>query len=217
METAGRIFVECGTHRLEGVLTLSTSGDGALVCHPHPLYGGSMDNNVVLALEETYRIRGWTTLRFNFRGVGESTGTYGDGDGEAEDIVCAHRFMVQQGAQRIHLAGYSFGAWAALKACRLGVSPWSLALVSPPVNFLDFSDLPLPQCPTWIQLADGDAFAQPARVRSWLQAQKLPPNGVRVDLCTGSDHFYWGREQEIRRNLGTFLDALERADWEKNS
>jgi len=217
MATAEQVWVECGTHRLEGVLVRTPSGEGALVCHPHPLYGGSMDNNVVLALEETYRRRGWTTLRFNFRGVGQSTGTYGDGDGEAEDIMCARHFMLERDVQRIHLAGYSFGAWAALKACRLGFSPQSLALVSPPVNFLDFTDLPLPQCPAWILLADGDAFAEPARVRSWVQAQKVPEGRVRVELFTGADHFYWGREQEIRRALGTFLDALESSDSLKNS
>jgi len=217
MATAEKVFVACGTHRLEGVLCRTSSTNGALVCHPHPLYGGSMDNNVVLAVEETYRRRGWTTLRFNFRGVGESTGTYGDGDGEAEDILCAWHFMLECDVQNIHLAGYSFGAWAALKACRLGFSPQSLALVSPPVNFLDFSNLPLPQCPAWILLADGDTFAEPAQVRSWVQAQKVPQGRVRVELCSGADHFYWGREQEIRRTLGAFLDALERSDSEKNS
>ena len=217
MATAEQVWVQCGPHRLEGELVRTLSGEGALVCHPHPLYGGSMDNNVVLALEETYRRRGWTTLRFNFRGVGQSTGTYGDGDGEAEDILCARHFMLERDVQRIHLAGYSFGAWAALKACRLGFSPQSLALVSPPVNFLDFTDLPLPQCPAWILLADGDPFAEPARVRSWVQAQKVPEGRVRVELFTGADHFYWGREQEIRRALGTFLDALESSDSVKNS
>ncbi len=217
METAERVFVDCGSHRLEGELIRTPSEDGALVCHPHPLYGGSMDNNVVRALEETYRLRGWTTLRFNFRGVGESTGAYGDGDGEAEDILCARRFMLEREVKRIHLAGYSFGAWAALKACRLGFTPHSLALVSPPLNFLDFSDLSLPQCPAWVLVADEDAFAEPARVRTWLQAQKASQDPVRVDLCAGGDHFYWGREQEIRRSLGAFLNALERPESVQNS
>lgn len=217
MEGMERVFVDCGTHRLEGVMVRAQRGDGAVVCHPHPLYGGAMDNNVLLALEETYRLRRWTTLRFNFRGVGESTGSYGDGQGEAEDILYVSQFMHRQGVQRLHLAGYSFGAWAALKACRLGLSPQSLALVSPPVNFLNFSDLSLPQCPIWILVGDRDTFAEPARVRTWIAAQKLPDPPLRIDCCTGADHFYWGREHEIRRCLGTFLDSLAEAAAEKNS
>lgn len=212
-----RVLVDCGTHGLEAVMIRARSGDGVVVCHPHPLYGGTMDNNVVLALEETYRLRGWTTVRFNFRGVGESTGTYGHGDGEAEDVLCVLRFVRQHGMERIHLAGYSFGAWVALKACRLGFSPQSLALVSPPVNFLDFSELFLPPCPSWILMGDRDAFGEAARVRSWVDAHKTSPGRLRLDLCTGADHFYWGREQEIRRYLGAFLDSLGEAVAEKNS
>lgn len=217
METTERVFVDCGTHRLEGTLIRGRGGEGAVLCHPHPLYGGSMDNNVILALEETYRLRGWTTLRFNFRGVGESTGTYGDGDGEAEDLLYAVRFVEHQGADRIHVAGYSFGAWVALKACRMGSSPRSLALVSPPLNFLDFSGLSLPQCPTWILVGDRDAFADAGRVRSWVEAQRVVERPIQLDLCSGADHFYWGREQEIRRCLGTFLDSLKEFGPEKNS
>lgn len=217
MEGMERVFVDCGTHRLEGVMVRARSGDGAVVCHPHPLYGGAMDNNVVLAMEETYLSRGCTTLRFNLRGVGKSTGSYGDGDGEAEDILCVCRFILTQGVERLHLAGYSFGAWVALNACRLGLSPQSLALVSPPVNFLDFSNLFLPQCPTWILVGDRDAFAEPARVSSWVTGQKLPEGRFRVDCCAGADHFYWGREHEIRRYLGAFLDSLAEACAEKNS
>lgn len=210
-----RIDVHCTAHHLEGRLHRGLVTDGAVVCHPHPLYGGSMDNNVVLALEDTYRQRGWTTLRFNFRGVGQSTGVYEEGDGEAEDTLCVRRFLKEIGVERIHLAGYSFGAWVALKACRSGFVPESLALVSPPVNFLDFSGLSIPSCPTWVVVGDNDTFAEVARVRSWVEAQRAQGCRVQLDVCPGGDHFYWGREHEIRRLLGAFLTAFWGSD--KNS
>ncbi|ROQ92113.1 alpha/beta hydrolase [Desulfosoma caldarium] len=208
MASMEHVRIDCETHRLEAVVQWGSSKDGALIGHPHPLYGGSMDNNVVLALEAAYRDREWTTVRFNFRGVGASTGTYGHGDGEAKDMVCVQQWLKDLGVQSVHLAGYSFGAWVALKACRLGMTPHSLALVSPPINFLDFTDLSIPSCPTWVMVGDTDAFAEAHRVDAWAHAHRAQGNSVHVDLCPNADHFYWGREQEIRRCLGLFLDSL---------
>src|SRR6516162_8179534 len=97
----------------------STVKRGAVVCHPHPLYGGSMYNNVVeAALEAMWRM-GWATLRFNFRGVGESEGEHSGGSGEADDAAAATRFLATELGLKpgdIVLAGYSFGAMAAMKA-----------------------------------------------------------------------------------------------------
>ncbi|MEJ5347981.1 MAG: hypothetical protein WHS46_04745 [Desulfosoma sp.] len=208
MTSAEHVYIDCGTHRLEARVQWRSLEHGALLCHPHPLYGGSMENNVVLALESTYGARGWTTLRFNFRGVEGSTGTYGDGDGEVQDIVFVHRWLHERGVQGLHLAGYSFGAWVAVRACAQGIDPQTLALVSPPVDFLDFTDLLLPPCPTWILVGDGDAFAKVERVRAWVESQKSPERLLHLDLCPHADHFYWGREQEIRRFLGNFLDSV---------
>lgn len=208
MASTEHVRIDCETHRLEAVVQWGASEDAALIGHPHPLYGGSMDNNVVLALEAAYRDRGWTTVRFNFRGVGASTGTYGHGDGEAQDMACVQRWLEVAGVEKIHAAGYSFGAWVALKACRLGMATHSLALVSPPLNFLDFSDLSIPPCPTWVMVGDADSFAEPHRVEAWAQAHSARRNRVHVDLCLSTDHFYWSREQEIRRCLGLFLDSL---------
>ena len=83
-----------GPERLEGVLHEGAGSGGAVICHPHPLYGGSMRNDVVEAMQEGFSKAGFTTLRFNFRGVGSSTGRYDEGVGEIEDLVAACRFLM---------------------------------------------------------------------------------------------------------------------------
>jgi uncharacterized protein len=100
---------------LEAIVQECGHEGGAVICHPHPLYGGSMHNNVVGAIEEGFVLSGFSTLRFNFRGVGDSEGTYDEGDGEVRDVIAACSFMrnVLGDAGRVVLAGYSFGAWVA--------------------------------------------------------------------------------------------------------
>lgn len=112
-----RVLIE-GAERLEGIVRERTGKGGVVICHPHPLYGGDMENNVVEAIEEGFARTGFTTLRFNFRGIGGSTGLYGGGDGEAADVVDAWRFLRKEvpGPGRFVLAGYSFGAWVSVKA-----------------------------------------------------------------------------------------------------
>ncbi len=88
-----RTVVIEGPERLEGVLHEGAGIGGAVICHPHPLYGGSMWNDVVDAMEEGFSKAGFTTLRFNFRGVGSSTGRYDGGVGETEDLVAACQFL----------------------------------------------------------------------------------------------------------------------------
>jgi alpha/beta superfamily hydrolase len=103
---------------LEGILRENGKRGGAVICHPHPLYGGSMYNNVVEALEEGFLQSAFTTLRFNFRGVGGSEGAYDDGNGEVQDAIAACGYMrhILGGDASLVLAGYSFGAWIAARA-----------------------------------------------------------------------------------------------------
>ncbi len=103
---------------LEAIVSEPGRAGGAVICHPHPLFGGSMHNNVVEALEEGFELSGLATLRFNFRGVGESEGTYDEGNGEIKDVIAACTFMRKliEPDARLVLAGYSFGAWVASRA-----------------------------------------------------------------------------------------------------
>jgi alpha/beta superfamily hydrolase len=91
--------------QLEGLLSLASGDKGVVITHPHPLYGGDMHNNVVDTLARVYRQHGYTTLRFNFRGVGGSQGHYDEGEGEQEDIKAALDYLLGQGKTRLDLAG----------------------------------------------------------------------------------------------------------------
>src|SRR5271154_4775000 len=118
-----QVTFKSGDLTLEGMIAYPDGGAkpyrAAVVCHPHPLYGGSMYNNVVDAVLEALHVRGFVTLRFNFRGVGQSEGHFDNGNGEADDAVAAVRFLTKQEEVRAAdsvLAGYSFGATTAVRA-----------------------------------------------------------------------------------------------------
>ncbi|MDD3845154.1 MAG: CocE/NonD family hydrolase [Syntrophorhabdaceae bacterium] len=98
---------------LEGMLRRQSKKAGVVICHPHPLYGGNMYNNVVSAIEDGYAAQGFTTLIFNFRGVGDSKGEYDEGEGEVHDATAAYQVLKKHldDDASITLAGYSFGAW----------------------------------------------------------------------------------------------------------
>jgi hypothetical protein len=112
-----RVIIE-GVESLEGILRGGAGKGGVVICHPHPLYGGSMGNSVVEAMEDGFSKAGFATVRFNFRGIGSSTGQYDNGDGETQDVVAACRFLRGKvaGPGRFVLAGYSFGAWVSVRA-----------------------------------------------------------------------------------------------------
>jgi hypothetical protein len=103
---------------LEGAFRDKNRHAGVVICHPHPLYGGDMRNNVVGAIEEGFSSQGYSTLIFNFRGVGRSTGEYDEGEGEVRDALAALQYLgkrLEENARTI-LAGYSFGAWIVSRA-----------------------------------------------------------------------------------------------------
>src|SRR5216684_5902399 len=134
---------------------------GAVVCHPHPLYGGSMYNNVVdAALAAMWRV-GWATLRFNFRGVGASEGEHGGGVGEAADAAAAIKFLTEQpGVQSdgAILAGYSFGAMAAMAAAPSISNLAALTLIALPVQMIDASALDKFPHPIILAVGDRDEY-----------------------------------------------------------
>jgi uncharacterized protein len=112
-----RVAIE-SDYTLEGLLHRKTPSAGAIICHPHSLYGGDMHNSVVGAMEEGFSSRGYSTLIFNFRGVGHSKGEYDEGEGEIRDVFAAllHLKKYLKDNATIMLAGYSFGAWVMSRA-----------------------------------------------------------------------------------------------------
>jgi alpha/beta superfamily hydrolase len=137
-----RVTIE-SDQNIEGLLRRQSRKAGVVVCHPHPLYGGNMYNNVVSAIEDGYAAQGFTTLIFNFRGVGDSKGEYDEGDGEVRDATAAYRVLREHLDDDAHitLAGYSFGAWVISRSALEIDSFDSLFLVSFPCLIYKYDHL----------------------------------------------------------------------------
>jgi alpha/beta superfamily hydrolase len=187
-----QIFFTSGQLHIEGMVETASAVRGAVITHPHPLYGGDMDNPVVIALQRAYRRQGFSTLRFNFRGVGESEGRYDNGAGERRDVEAALGFLAGRGITAIDLAGYSFGSWV-----NAGVSAGfqRMVMVSPPVAFISF-DPPGPIPTLHLIVAGGRDDIAPARRISIYKDQWNP--SAALDVLPDADHFYTG-----------FLETLE--------
>lgn len=200
------VTIPCGGIRLEARIDEAPGVDCALLCHPHPLYGGNMDNNVVWCLKKTIRNWGWETLRYNSRGVGGSTGAYGAGEGEVEDLLAAVRFAAGRGdGSRIHLVGYSYGAWVGLKAIAQGFEPASIVLVSPPLDFIGFEGLSIPEVPCLITLGTKDSFCSTRSMEGWIRQLNPSEELFALELIAGCDHFYWGWESTLASRVEAFL------------
>jgi hypothetical protein len=184
----------------------------AAICHPHPRFGGSMENGVVLATRDALAGLGLTTLRFDLRGVGASTGSWDDGRGEADDVAAAAAWLWSNGAAEVHLVAYSFGAAMAARALGAGLDATSVALVSPPVDFMDLGDDCLPPVPTLVVAGDHDTYASPASVDAWLARQPAVAGRLTRVTLPGVDHFYQPGEPALARALAAFLAAPEPAD-----
>ena len=183
-------------HGLEAILKTGTARGGAVICHPHPLYGGDMYNNVVNAMEDGFSSKGLTTLRFNFRGVGSSGGVYDEGEGETDDLVAAFRFLkgeIGEDAFMI-LAGYSFGAYICGKAASRVSGIDALFLVAYPFSVYSAEGLkPFPGAIYFV----GGARDEIGPVDALLAFYKdLPIIDKHIKIIP-TDHFYAGKEGEI--------------------
>jgi alpha/beta superfamily hydrolase len=188
---------------IEGLISESQGQKGVVVTHPHPLYGGSMNNNVVESVVQAYRERGYTTLRFNFRGVGRSGGVYDNGTGEQEDVRAAVAYLTQLGKTSIDLAGYSFGSWVNAHCIGDLNDVHRMVMVSPPVAFMDFSFFG--QCSKLRLVIAGseDDIAPPGMIEAMLPVWS--PEAV-FRIVTGADHFYWGKTHEIQAAICGLID-----------
>jgi alpha/beta superfamily hydrolase len=197
-----------GDLTLEGLL--ANPGGGApvaVVCHPHPLYGGSMHNNVVEAVLAAMWQVGYATLRFNFRGVGASDGEHEGGPGEVDDAVAAMTFLLAQPGVRKEnaaMTGYSFGAMVALSA---GYESAEIARIVSVALPLAMADARIPDDaskPLLLVSGDRDSYSPVAG----LQALKSKiGDSARLEIIAGADHFFGGREAELSRAIVAALNA----------
>jgi uncharacterized protein len=200
-----------GALTLEGLLAKPEGSEpvrGAVVCHPHPLYGGSMHNNVVDAVLAAMWKREWATLRFNFRGVGSSEGEHGGGAGEAEDAAAAVAFMTSQPGVRSAdaiLAGYSFGSIAALTAAAKIGNLGGLVLVALPLKMADATALHDFAGPVALAAGDGDMYCPAAQLEA---LHKKLGGRAQLRIVAGADHFFGGCEVELADAIESMLGAF---------
>jgi uncharacterized protein len=174
----------------------------AVVCHPHPLFGGTMDNKVVTTLARALHETGIPTLRFNFRGVGASAGVFDQGVGETADAdTVASWGAAHWPGRTLVLAGFSFGAYVALRLAQQRV-PRHLITVAPPIQRFDVSAMVVPRCPWLLVQGDADEVVDPAAVVNW--ANSLDPK-PRLVVLPGVGHFFHGRLHELRDAV---IDAI---------
>ena len=183
---------------LESLLDTPSGSDNsriAIVCHPHPSYGGTMTNKVVHMLAKSFNAVGMPALRFNYRGVGASAGGYDEGEGETDDAVAVSDWARQRWPRaELWLAGFSFGGAVAIRAA-VKRAPRGLITVAPAVRRVSVSTQQLPTCPWLLIQGDQDELVDAADIQRWAAGLASPPQLV---LLPGVDHFFHGRLNQLR-------------------
>ena len=197
-----QVFFMAGNVKLEGLYGASSNDVGVVIAHPHPQMGGSMNNSVVDALVDGYSLNGFSTLRFNFRGVSRSEGFYDNGNGEQDDLMGAVTFLQNQNKTGIVLAGYSFGAWIITNVLKRHDQFSDIVLVSPPIDYFDIDFSDLEGKIGLIICGEQDQFCNLTKLKGFT-------DGIasKLDVVHEADHFYWGREGQIVAKIGNYLAA----------
>jgi uncharacterized protein len=172
-----------------------------VICHPHPLFGGTLDNKVVYSLARAFHDLNVPTIRFNFRGVGKSTGSFAEGVGETDDVLA----VVAAGREKwpdaqLWLGGFSFGGAVAIRATP-AANPARLVTVAPAIRRVSLDGVSMPQCPWLIIQGDNDDLVNHAEVIDW--AAKLP-HPPEIALLPGVEHFFHGKLNELRDAVTRF-------------
>lgn len=186
---------------IEAVMEYATDTPAfiAVVCHPHPLFGGTMDNKVVTSLCRTVRDAGGVALRFNFRGVGASQGSHGAGVLETGDLLSVISWLRERWpGLPLWLAGFSFGSFVALRGAAALASAQMpaqhLLLLAPPVHHNDFDAVGDSGCPVTVVIGEQDEVVPVSDMLDWATASKLRPELLRFPT---SGHFFHGQLVEL--------------------
>jgi alpha/beta superfamily hydrolase len=181
------------------------SARAVLLCHPHPLYGGTMHSAVVVALAKVLAERGAATLRFNYRGVGASDGAYGEGVGETKDAQVALRSLRARFPRaKVAVAGYSFGTWVGLRAAALEGVVDRVALIAPAVRIFDFvrEDAAAFQGRLAIYLGDADEFCDVSEAEALARGL-----GASLQVFPENDHYFLAGRRKLAEAVVPFLMA----------
>ena len=187
---------------LEAITAFPLNSDAmhaiGVICHPHPLYGGTLTNKVVHSMSRTLNDLGVGTVRFNFRGVGASAGQYADGVGEVDDLLAVMDWVnASYPDHALWLGGFSFGAYIALLGSQHRPVA-RLVTIAPPVNMFDLTHVAAPNCPWLLIQGDQDEVVPCHDVLAWAARLAIAP---RVVCMKDVDHFFHGHLNDLREVL----------------
>ncbi len=204
-----KLMIPARTVTLEAVLRepQELPPRGAVVlCHPHPVYGGTMDNRVVFRAGKSAMQAGFAALRFNFRGVGASTGTFDQGIGETEDVSSVIDWLEQKHPSvPLALVGFSFGAWVGLRVGCADSRIRAVVGIGLPLNFYDFDFLIDNTKPALFIVGAEDEYCPRERMERF--ARRLPPTSA-VRLIEGADHFFARQLDQVQELIYRFFADL---------
>lgn len=167
----------------------------AVICHPHPLHGGTLKNKIVHQLARTFNEMGAVSVRFNFRGVGASSGDYDDGVGELQDLLAVIAWSAAQWPDLpLWLGGFSFGGLIAVQAAA-SLHPARLVTVAPAVNYLHAGSVDTAGVDWLLIQGDADDVVPAAQVQAWVAGLAHPPV---LTLLAGAGHFFHGRLNDLK-------------------
>lgn len=168
----------------------------AIIAHPHPLYGGTMNNKVVHTVARAVCDLGVIAVRFNFRGVGLSEGEYDHGIGETQDLLAVADWCKEHyPGKALWLAGFSFGSYVAARSAQF-LLPKQLLSIGPPVERFDFDVLHDIFCPWLVIQGDEDEVVNPGKVYEWVERHKPKPDLIKLE---GAGHFFHRRLLDLRQ------------------
>lgn len=215
MYPAGNLFIPVAHGRLEAILK-EPRPDAvrgvALVLHPHPLGGGTMHNKVVFRAASALNEAGLVTLRINFRGVGQSTGTHDEGRGEVEDVRAVLDYLSgQYPGKPLTLAGFSFGSRVGMEVGIADERVRRLISIGTPVDKYDFSFLAPCRKPILFVHGDSDEFGAVDKVRALADSLPLEAK-ARVEVIENADHFFEGRLDEMKSAITNWVEQQTTAE-----
>jgi alpha/beta superfamily hydrolase len=206
-----KVFFPSKGVQLEGLLSiqeaLSMKG-GVILCHPHPQYGGDMHNLVISTAVDVAHQVGFSTLRFNFRGVGSSGGSYSEGVGEREDVKAAIDTLFSalgHSDSPLILLGYSFGAWAALPVGIQENRIKGVVAIAPPLGLYDFEFLEGSKKIKLLMAGDQDFFCPMALLQKWYERLEEPKS---LAIIEGADHFFFAHHRQLIEPLREFFKSI---------
>jgi alpha/beta superfamily hydrolase len=192
-------FLRGPVGKLECVADVPESADERpatfVICHPHPQHGGTMHNKVVTIMERSMRELGLRTIRFNFRGAGESEGEHDDGYGETDDLFAVTEWVRHSRPNdELWLGGFSFGSFITMRAAQ-NLKLGQLITIAPPVDRFEFSQLQHPDCPWLVIQGDEDEVVSLEDVACWIEKIDPPPEFLVMEQA---DHFFHRRLMDLR-------------------